>query len=71
MEHVAYASVKGVPTADPHDQDRLGFNVWRWLMFRKDSLEEAVRSAGARILIPEQEALSKIREVLSQQGIQP
>ncbi len=32
LEKVAYESVKNIPTVEPHDQDRLGFNVWRWLI---------------------------------------
>jgi hypothetical protein len=70
LENTAYASVKSIPTAEPHDQDRLGYNVWRFLKYRRDPLEVAVRSAGARLLISEEEALQKIRESLKQQGIE-
>ena len=69
LEKAAYAAVTGIPTIDPHDADRLGFNVWRWLVSRQDSLEEAVRSAGARLLVPEKEALRRIREALTRQGV--
>ena len=69
MESVAYASVEGIPTADPHDRDRLGFNLSLWLTGRRDSLEIAVRTAGARMLISEEEALRRIREALSSRGV--
>ena len=69
-EKIAYASVQGIPTVEPHDLDRLGYNVWRWLKYRTDSLELAVRSAGARLMIPEEEALQRIREHLKGQGIE-
>ncbi len=69
MEKIAYESVKNVPTVEPHDQDRLGYNVWRWLTLQRDPLEIAVRSAGARLLIPETEAVEKIRENLRQLGV--
>lgn len=69
LEALAYASVAGIPTAEPHDQDRLGYNVWRWLTARRDPLEVAVRSAGARLLIPEAEALERIRTHLRGAGV--
>ena len=68
-ETIAYASVKNIPTVEPHDQDRLGFNVWRWMTMRIDPLEIAVKSAGARLLIPEEEAVEKIRENLKRLGV--
>jgi len=69
LEKTAYESVKNIPTVEPHDQDRLGFNVWRWLTLKRDPLEIAVKSAGARLLIPEEEAIGKIRENLKQLGV--
>jgi hypothetical protein len=68
-EKIAYASVANIPTVEPHDQDRLGFNVWRWLVYKRDPLEIAVRSAGARLLIGEEEAVQRIRENLRAHGI--
>ncbi|MEK7251226.1 MAG: hypothetical protein AAB209_12470 [Bacteroidota bacterium] len=70
LEKIAYAAVSSIPTVEPHDQDRLGYNVWRWLKEKRDSLEQSVHSAGARLLITEKEALGKIRESLRQQGIE-
>lgn len=70
LERIAYASVASIPTAEPHDQDRLGYNVWRWLTQKRDSLEVAVKTAGARLLISEEETLQRIRESLKQQGVE-
>ena len=69
LESIAYRSVAGIPTADPHDLDRLGYNVWRWIVYRRDPLDLAVRSAGARLKITEDEAVMRIRDVLKQNGI--
>lgn len=69
LERIAYASVASIPTADPHDQDRLGYCVWRWLTNRRDTLEVAVKTAGARLTISQEEALKIIRDNLQNQGI--
>ena len=69
LEKIAYASVKNIPTVEPHDQDRLGYNVWRWLTIKRDPLDIAVKSAGARLLISDEEAIGKIRENLRQLGV--
>jgi len=69
QEAIAYASVAALPTVEPHDRDRLGYNVWRWLATHRDSLEVAVHSAGSRLLISEEEAIQKIRESLKQHGV--
>jgi hypothetical protein len=69
LETLAYASVAGIPTVEPHDQDRLGYCVWRWLSDRRDPLAVAVRSAGARLLIPEKEALDRIGAHLQTAGV--
>lgn len=68
LERVAYRAVAGIPTLEPHDQDRLGYNVWRFLKERRDTLEQSVRSAGARLLISEEEAVARIRASLKEQG---
>jgi hypothetical protein len=70
VEKIAYASVANIPTLEPHDQDRLGYNVWRFLSTRRDSLEQSVKSAGVRLLITEEEALQRIRQNLKQHGIE-
>ena len=70
LEKIAYAAVKSIPTVEPHDQDRLGYSVWRWLKEKRDSLEQSVHNASARLLISEEEALGKIRASLKQQGVE-
>ncbi|HTR99248.1 MAG TPA: hypothetical protein VML00_05815 [Bacteroidota bacterium] len=70
LERAAYASVSAIPVAEPHDRDRLGYNVWRYLTLRRDSLEIAVRSAGARMTISEEEAVERIRAALGERGVQ-
>ena len=70
LEKIAYAAVASIPTLEPHDQDRLGYNVWRWLKEKRDSLEQSVHNSGARLLISEEEALEKIRANLTQQGVE-
>ncbi|HEX9658375.1 MAG TPA: hypothetical protein VGB89_15830 [Bacteroidota bacterium] len=69
LERIAYGSVAGIPTVEPHDQDRLGFCVWRSLQLKRDPLDVAVHFAGARLLISEEEALMKIRAHLKTHGI--
>ncbi|MDH4069446.1 MAG: hypothetical protein OEV30_03390 [Ignavibacteria bacterium] len=69
VESIAYKAVSGIPTADGHDRDRLGYNIYRWLMYRKDPLEIAVRTAGSRLQISEEEAVGRIRESLRKQGV--
>ena len=69
LETIAYASVAGIPTVDPHDRDRLGYNVWRFLTLRRDPLEIAIRTAGARMEISEEEAVQRVRQSLRDQGV--
>lgn len=70
-EKAAYAAVEGIPTNEPHDRDRLGYCVWLWLTRQRGSLEMAVRNAGVRLTISEEEAVRRIRESLRQQGLTP
>jgi len=69
LEQTAYACVAGIPASDPHDLDRLGYNIWLWLKQRRDPLEMAVKTAGARLLISEDEAVQRIRTKLQEQGV--
>jgi hypothetical protein len=69
IEQLAYASVSAIPVVEPHDRDRLGYNVWRQLTLKMDSLESAVTTAGARMLISDQEAIRIIRAFLRDKGI--
>ena len=69
LERIAYASVTSISTLEPHDRDRLGYCVWRWLTTRQDTLEATVKAAGARMNMSEEEAVRIIRERLQQQGV--
>jgi hypothetical protein len=69
LESIAYRSVSGIPAEDPHDLDRLGFNVWLWMKSRRDPLEVAVANAGARLQVSTEEALRRIRESLGSAGV--
>lgn len=70
LEKIAYRSVENIPTVEPHDRDRLGYNVWRWLSQKVDSLEIVVKAAAPRLTINEKEALHKIREQLRSEGVE-
>lgn len=69
LEQTAHAAVAGIPTADAHDLDRLGYNVYLCLRDRRDPLEIAVKTARARLQISDEEALSRIRTFLKGRGI--
>lgn len=69
LETIAYQSVAGIPVADPRDRDRLGYNVWRALTAKRESLEVALRSSGVRLTIGFADAVEKIRSELKSRGI--
>lgn len=69
MEKIAYNSVSTIPTQEPNDQNRLGYHVWLWLTKQEGTLEEAVRVAKARTLIPEEEVVKIIKENLRKVGV--
>ena len=69
LEHLAYASVEGILTEEPHDRDRLGYTIFRWLTDRQDPLETVVRAARIRMQIGEEEALNRIRKFLTERGV--
>jgi hypothetical protein len=70
LETVAYGAVAGLPAADPHDLDRLGYALYLWLRHRRDPLELAVKTAGARIRLSDEETLKRIRTALQERGVQ-
>ena len=69
LEKIAYTSVSAIPTQEPNDRNRLGYHVWRWLMNKQGTLEEAVAESGARLQMPRNEAVTIVRDALSKQGI--
>ena len=69
LEKIAYHSVKSIPTREPNDQYRLGYNIWQWISAKQGTLEQAVKNSGSRILISEQETISIIKQELQKSGI--
>lgn len=69
LERLAYSTVKDIETQEPNDRNRLGYHVWAWLRERKGTLAEAVRAAGSRTVLSEEDVLGIIRRRLSEQGI--
>ncbi len=69
LEKIAYSSVATIPTREPNDQNRLGYCVWHFLSERQGTLAQAIRTSGARILIPEADVLRIVAESLKQAGI--
>lgn len=69
LETIAYRSVSSLPADDPHDLDRLGYNVWLWAQYRRDPLRVAVANAGARLRVSTDEAVERIRTSLREAGI--
>lgn len=69
LASIAYGAVSGIPVSEPHDRDRLGYNIWHWLTNRKDPLEIVVQTTMARLEIPEAEAVQRIKSALQAKGI--
>jgi hypothetical protein len=69
LEGIAYASVAAIPTVEPHDRERLGYCIWLWLTHRRDPLDVAFKTARARLLISEEEAMQRVKEALHSCGI--
>jgi len=70
LEKIAYSAVEGIPTQEPNDRYRLGYCVWMWLVDRKGSLAQAVRTAGSRLHLPEEEVVKTVSQRLREKGIQ-
>jgi hypothetical protein len=68
LERIAYDAVADIPTQEPNDAVRLGFNVWAWLVDRKGTLEQAIRGAGARTHIPFDEVVQRVSRRLKEKG---
>ena len=69
LEKIAYKSVETILTREPNDQHRLGYCIWKFLSERQGTFEEAIHTAGARILIPESDVVRIVKESLKQSGI--
>jgi hypothetical protein len=69
LEKIAYASVNTIPTVEPNDRYRLGYHIFRWLVNKEGTIEEAIASSGSRIQISPKEASKIIHDALQQSGI--
>ncbi len=69
IEKIAYTSVKDIPTREPNDQYRLGYSIWNFLTEKNGTLEGAVRTSGARLLIAQADAVRIIGEALQRAGV--
>jgi hypothetical protein len=67
-EKIAYDSVSSIPTQEPNDRYRLGYHVWLWMTKHEGTLEDAIKVSGARILMPPEEALKIIQDILREHG---
>jgi hypothetical protein len=71
LEKIAYTSVRDIPTREPNDQYRLGYAIWIHLTEKNCSVEEAVHTSGARLLIGKTDAVRIITEALTRAGMPP
>ncbi|MEX1276293.1 MAG: hypothetical protein WEE20_10190 [Bacteroidota bacterium] len=69
LEKLAYTLVADIPTREPNDRNRLGYNLWAWLADRKGTLEEAVKNSGSRTTIPHEEVMKLLTQRLEEKGI--
>ncbi len=69
IEAVAYSSVSSIPTVEPNDRNRLGFHVWRWLVEKQGTLEQAIASSGSRLEITKEQAAVVITDALKTAGV--
>jgi hypothetical protein len=69
LEKTAYACVAGIPTSEPHGQDRLGYSLCLWLKHRRDPLEVVIKTSGVRFLVEEEEVVRRIKDALKEHGI--
>jgi len=69
LEKIAYTAVADIPTQEPNDRHRLGYNVWMWLVDRKGTLAQAVQTAGSRLNMPTEQVVAIISQRLKEKGI--
>ena len=69
LEKIAYSSVQEIPTREPNDRNRLGHYIWRWLVEKNGTLEQAIKNSGSRTLIPYEEIIPIVKENLRKRGI--
>lgn len=69
LEKIAYESVKGIPTQEPNDQHRLGYQVWIWLKERRGTLDDVVKISGCRTNLTVAEVVKEIGAKLESKGV--
>lgn len=69
LEKIAYGAVAVVPTREPNDQYRLGYQIWTMLTEKGMTIEQAIKNSGARLQLSEKEAARLITEQLKISGI--
>ena len=69
LEKIAYSSVSTIPVEESNDRNRLGYHVFRWLVNKNGTIEEAVTESDARMHISVPEAVIIIREALQKSGV--
>lgn len=69
LEKIAYESVAQIPTVEPNEQQRIGYQVWRWLGDREGTIQQAIAESGARMKIPPAEAAALVTASLAKRGI--
>ncbi|MDD8017127.1 MAG: hypothetical protein PHP42_02015 [Bacteroidota bacterium] len=70
LEKIAYDSVKSIPTREPNDRVRLGYNMWIFLKERKGTLAQALKNSGSRILVSDEDAIATITQELKKSGVE-
>lgn len=69
LEKIAYASVAGVQTVEPNDQQRLGYHIWRWLSSKEGTIEQAVSESGVRMSMSHAAAAAIVTAALKERGV--
>lgn len=69
LEKLAYSIVSDILTQEPNDRNRLGYHIWAWLKERRGSLEQAVKTSGARTYIPMEQVYEIVKARLEEKGI--
>jgi len=66
LEKIAYGVIADIPTREPNDRNRLGYCLWIWLKDRQGTLEQAIRHAGVRSTVAEDEIVQLVRQRLDE-----
>jgi hypothetical protein len=69
LEKLAYNLVSDILTQEPNDRNRLGYHLWAWLKERRGTLEQAVKTSGARTYLPIEQVYEIIKARLEEKGV--